>query len=262
MVPTSQLKRSKTTLRSCPGGCTAPRFYGVDGCKAGWILADYEEDRLSFSFHRSIGELIAALRPSLHSDDFQPSPRVFIDIPIGLPEKGERACDREGRELLGARRATLFPVPARSAVYAPTFQECGDRNLIEQGKRVSIQFWNIAKKVIELDQFLQNSPEFVGSVCEGHPELAFRRLCGKVLTDSKHTAAGRAKRLTLIEKSIGTPVGPVIDSFIQSNRKLCSEGDLLDAASLAILGALHKRDPKFVGDGGCDGLGIPMKIAC
>ena len=256
MVPTSRLERSKITLPD------DARYYGVDGCKAGWILAAYCQGQLYFSLYKDISAVITSIRIPSVSDDSQFPSLVLIDIPIGLPETGERACDREGRELLGSRRSTLFPVPVRSAVYARTFQECGERNVIGQGRRVSIQFWNIAKKVIEVDQFLQRSPDLVGRVCEAHPELAFSRLSGSVLTQSKHSAEGRTSRLEVIERCVGRSVRPIIDQFMQSNKKYCSEVDLLDAASLALLSSIHAHTPKFVGDGLSDGVMIPMKILC
>ena len=256
MAPTSQLKRSKTTLHN------TARYYGVDGCKGGWVLASFCEGVLSFSLHENIGALIQTigiLGPSLH---VEVPLGVLIDIPIGLPEEGERVCDIEGRRRLGSRRATLFPVPVRSAVYGSTFEECGERNVIGQGKRVSIQFWNIVKKVIEVDQFLQHSPQLVERIGEGHPELAFSRLAGNVIIQSKHTQEGRDVRLQIIERIVERQVHPIIDQFMVKNKKYCSEGDLLDAASLALLSSIHAHTPRFVGDGALDGVMIPMKIAC
>ena len=43
---------------------------------------------------------------------------VLIDIPIGLPIKESRLCDRLAREKLGPRRSSVFTVPCRDVVYA------------------------------------------------------------------------------------------------------------------------------------------------
>lgn len=267
MAPISQLKHSKTTLHN------TSRYYGVDGCRGGWILACFSQGEISFSLHENVTALIKSLvgcpaaAPSPAADR-SPSteppcelPSIFIDIPIGLPESGERLCDRKGRELLGARRSTLFPVPIRSAVYAPTFEECGNKNLLGQGRRVSIQFWNITKKVIEVDHFLQTSPKFIGKLCEAHPELAFSRLVGEVIPLSKHSSEGRVLRVQAIERATGTDVSQSVKHFVQRNKKVCCEGDLIDAASLALLCSLHAAKPRFAGDSALDSHGIPMRIA-
>ena len=41
-------------------------------------------------------------------DDLPETDMVVIDIPIGLPESGRRACDLEARAMLGPRRSSVF----------------------------------------------------------------------------------------------------------------------------------------------------------
>jgi predicted RNase H-like nuclease len=41
-----------------------------------------------------------------------------IDIPIGLTASGPRSCDLEARRLLGPRRSSVFPAPAREVLRA------------------------------------------------------------------------------------------------------------------------------------------------
>ncbi len=45
-------------------------------------------------------------------------PLVLIDIPIGLPRKGTRACDVLARSVLKKRASSVFPVPCRKAIQA------------------------------------------------------------------------------------------------------------------------------------------------
>ena len=263
MVPTSRSKPCRTTSPS------SRTYYGIDGCKGGWILARYRERRFTFSFHPTVSDIFEELRPKTPTKSSRPSSEIritaLIDIPIGLPESGERACDREGRKLLGVRSSTLFPVPVRAAVYAHSFAACGEMNLKGQGKKVSIQFWNIAPKVIEVDQFLQRTPSMIGRLCEGHPELAFRRLSGSVLPESKHTEEGSVARLKVLEQfsEEGSEEGlrGEIASFVQQHKKFCQVEDLLDAGSLALLLTIQEASPMFIGDEGLDACRLPMKIA-
>ena len=53
---------------------------------------------------------------------------VLIDIPIGLPKKESRLCDRLAREKLGPRRSSVFTVPCRDAVYAKNYKEACQTN--------------------------------------------------------------------------------------------------------------------------------------
>src|SRR5437899_2853862 len=90
-------------------------FAGVDGCRAGWLLAlarpgDGGEVRLRVV--PRFAEVIAAPE----------APAVIaVDIPIGLPEQaghGGRTADNMVRPFLGARRSSVFSVPSRRAVFA------------------------------------------------------------------------------------------------------------------------------------------------
>src|SRR5437870_3658001 len=75
-----------------------PRLAGVDGCRLGWVVAT--DDGV---------EVVPALDDVLVQCD-----AVGIDIPIGLPDAGPRACDVEARRRLGPRRSSVFPAPRRA----------------------------------------------------------------------------------------------------------------------------------------------------
>ena len=65
--------------------------YGVDGCNAGWFyFADAARREPDWGVVERIEELVTG------ADD---SDRIFIDIPIGLPDGAEeqRLCDKEAR---------------------------------------------------------------------------------------------------------------------------------------------------------------------
>ena len=118
---------------------------GADGCKRGWIRASREtaSGELRFDVCAEARELLRAA----------PSPRVLgIDIPIGLPERGARACDLEARALLGARRSSVFPAPIRPALPAGTREEASLVTArLDGGRRVSTQAWGIYPKIRALD---------------------------------------------------------------------------------------------------------------
>ena len=80
--------------RSCPAALPTPgrSVAGIDGCKAGWVMV--RRDAVG-RFGAPV--VVAAL------DDLPPADMVVIDIPIGLPESGRRACDLSARALLGRR---------------------------------------------------------------------------------------------------------------------------------------------------------------
>jgi hypothetical protein len=80
---------------------------------------------------------------------------VLVDIPIGLPSNGRRACDLEARRLLGRPRASsVFPVPCREAVYENSYAEACRLNKQKLGIQISKQTWNIVKKIAEIDSYL------------------------------------------------------------------------------------------------------------
>ncbi|MEE9155371.1 MAG: DUF429 domain-containing protein, partial [Gemmatimonadota bacterium] len=64
-----------------------PWIAGVDGCKKGWFRASRSTDtgELRFDLVVDTHELVSTF----------PTPKVLaLDIPIGLPERGARECDR------------------------------------------------------------------------------------------------------------------------------------------------------------------------
>ena len=68
--------------------------YGADGCRAGWFFVALKPCGEIYSgIIKSIEELVKTAR--------NPD-RIFIDIPIGLPDGGaERECGLDARKILG-----------------------------------------------------------------------------------------------------------------------------------------------------------------
>ena len=88
---------------------------GVDACPSGWVgIVVGVDSQLGAVWAKTIDQLVAEV------DDLTVA---AIDIPIGLPTTGVRACDREAREFLGARRSSVFFTPIRDVLEAATFEE-------------------------------------------------------------------------------------------------------------------------------------------
>jgi predicted RNase H-like nuclease len=76
---------------------------------------------------------------------------AVLDIPIGLPLRGSRACDLEARRLLGWPRLTsVFPAPLRPMLTATSYQEAQHIRREIDGKGCSRQAYGIQSKVREV----------------------------------------------------------------------------------------------------------------
>ncbi|MFP4560317.1 MAG: DUF429 domain-containing protein [Thiohalorhabdus sp.] len=198
---------------------------GVDGCPGGWLCLWGDPDR---------GDLAARIldRPE-DLLDLAPSPEaVGVDIPIGLPERGTRACDREARRMLGRPRASsVFSAPIRPMLAAESHREACRIGEDRDGRRLSRQAWNILPKVREMDAFLAADPSRAEWVHEVHPEASFAVWNGGVpMTRNKKTAEGAAERGALAEKWLGGPWRNIASRFPATGY---APDDLLDA--LAVL---------------------------
>jgi predicted RNase H-like nuclease len=213
--------------RSHDYGCTFSMFatlaIGLDGCRAGWIAATWAGPgrRVAFDLH-----------PTFALAAFADAGRVAVDIPIGLPQTGKRACD------LAARAA--LPGPARSRVFLglrrpllgflpddyPGANAWGKAD----GAGLSKQAWFILPKVAEVDAAL--IPADQARVHEAHPEVVFARLAGGRAVPRKKTAEGRAARLALLENA-GLRLPDGWDRLYP--RKIAQPDDLIDAAACAVL---------------------------
>lgn len=196
---------------------------GLDGCRAGWVLARFDaEPEL---------ELISDLQELKGKKADQ----IWIDVPIGLSEYGYRDCDLELRSALGRRASSVFFAPIRKAVYADSYREACTQSHDVMGKKISVQAWNICGKIREVDAFLQLNPDYQSLMFESHPEWAFVRLNkGKPLTHKKKEAAGFIERLEILE-SYHPKLTSAVEEFLGRHpRKKVLPDDVLDALVLAV----------------------------
>jgi len=194
---------------------------GVDGCRGGWVAVSRDGRRLECRVVESLAELVEAL------------PRrsaVAIDIPIGLPERGARACDLEARKTLGAKRGTsVFPAPIRPVLAARSQAEAARIGRRVEGRGVGVQLFGILAKIREVDELLRASPKARAVLYETHPELSLLHLNGgKPMRFPKQGEAGRRERQSLLAGWCGGGV----DALVAERPPRCAADDVLDALAL------------------------------
>jgi len=194
-------------------------YVGLDGYRKGWVAVRVHGETRELCFYSSITELLTT------KFDF-----AAVDMPIGLPAHGVRACDLEARQRLrphasrvftGARRG-LWEFASRAAAHA-AMKTSGDSG-------VNCQLWNLCPKICELDAVM--TPKLQRKIREAHPELVFLRLNGGRPLPRKKDAEGRALRRRLLLKD-----GFVeLDEWLNVRRR--GEGaqadDVLDGCAMSI----------------------------
>lgn len=194
-------------------------YVGLDGYRKGWVAVRVKGETRELCFYSSIAELLTT------KFDF-----AAIDMPIGLPARGARACDLEARQRLrphasrvftGARRG-LWEFASRAAAHT-AMKTSGDSG-------VNCQLWNLCPKICELDAVM--TPFLQDKIREAHPELVFLRLNGGRPLSRKKDAEGRAiRRRLLLREGFDE-----LDDWLNVRRR--GEGaqadDILDGCAMAI----------------------------
>jgi predicted RNase H-like nuclease len=216
---------------------------GVDGCRAGWFVAIADGTALRLEVRATFADVLRLLDDGVT--------HLAVDMPIGLPTRGSRACDLDARRLLGRRRSSVFPAPPRSVLGVRNYQVALRTKREIDGVGLSKQAFNLLPKIAEVDAAI--TPVLQQRVVESHPELAFARLAGRPLEAPKRETAGRATRSALLESSCGarppTPRG-------------AADHDALDAIALTVTaGRLAEGRAERLGDGTRDAHGLAMEIA-
>ncbi|MDW8326044.1 MAG: DUF429 domain-containing protein [Anaerolineales bacterium] len=192
---------------------------GVDGCRGGWVVIG--RDPATGCLTAQVCAHACELRT------LKPLPEVIaIDIPIGLPARGARECDRAARRLLGrGRGSSVFAAPARPMLAARDYGEACRLGQHINGRKLSKQTFNLFPKIREVDVLVRGKP--FAQIREVHPEVCFYFLNGeRPLTPSKKTPAGQAARRKLLKAHFG----PAVDAVLARQRELRVQADdLLDA---------------------------------
>jgi predicted RNase H-like nuclease len=182
---------------------------------------------------------------------------IAVDMPIGLPDSGQRGCDRLAQKLLGKRRSSVFLGFRRPLLDFEDYPSANEWAKTD-GKGLSKQAWFLLEKIREIDDSIK--PEDQARIRESHPELAFLTLKGGPLDHAKRTQAGQAERIDLLESAGFGPIQPKIDLL---GPERAQPDDLLDACTLALaaermLDGKGKRVPED--DPPRDAKGLAMEI--
>jgi len=207
---------------------------GVDGCRAGWIVALRDLET---------GELRSRLidRVAGISDLKEKPRRIAIDMPMGvaaIATKGGRDCEKAARALLPGKASSVFSLPCRSALTATDYREALKLNRASGPDKVGLskQGFHLFDKLRDLDSWI--TPARQKRCIEAHPELAFALINdGRPVLSRKRKPEGRAERLRLLKRSgIAVP-----KAMIASRPGGCAIDDLLDAIVLTRTAERHLR---------------------
>jgi predicted RNase H-like nuclease len=221
------------------------RAIGLDGFSGGWVAVVLDGDEQTISFHTDVTEAL--------SGKFD---RAGIDVPIGMTEGGERACDLLAREKLRPHSSRVFTGARRWLWEEFSDPDQANGEALRRGQtRVSRQLWHLGRKIMEVDAFLRAHPPI--DVCEVHPELVFLRLNGSKPLPPKKSEEGDALRRRLLKRQGFR----AIDRWLDQQRigTGAKRDDVLDACAVAIAA----RDPKGSlpdGEPPLDKYRLPMRI--
>jgi predicted RNase H-like nuclease len=215
---------------------------GADGCPAGWLavaMPPGSPGRAEARIVATAADLLALGAP------------VAIDVPIGLMNAaGERrpadlcaraslkrsAQDDDVRSGSPESRVFLAPTRAHLAAFRREPNWSRFREGFAAGHGISVQAFNICRKIDEADRLCRERPE--AAVFEVHPEISFAHSAGRTLPP-KAKPAGRAARSDLLA-SLGFDLDALVAALGEKGRM--AEGrrrprwntdDLLDACIAA-----------------------------
>jgi len=204
------------------------KLFGIDGCKGAWVVARADRNLYGLTFTLEVD--LSAIFQTAAKDGL-----AVIDIPIGLPESGHRACDQQAKEIVGERRNSVFVTPVRQTLSATTHLEASRLNAEYcEGKKISIQTFCILNKIREIDTLM--NPLLQTVVREAHPEVTFASINRAPLSTTKKSLDGENQRL-LILKQVGIALDPR-DVLRTLHGSGVERNDITDAA--ACLATAHR----------------------
>ncbi len=202
----------------------------MDGCRAGWIaIALTESGAPSHLVAPTIADVARR----------HPNALMLVDVPIGLrdSERDERQCDLEARATLGPRGSSVFPAPCRSALGLTTYQAASAENRRRTGRGLSKQSFNIAPRILDVEQYLRQSWATGPVIREMHPEVCFWGLAARPMRHAKRTAEGAAERIAVLTRHLPAAAA-IVDEVTRAHRKgALRPDDVIDA----LVGAVTAR---------------------
>lgn len=238
---------------------------GVDGCRAGWLVAIVSVTRQSsqrdtpcvFKFKSFFVAHIFKEVLSKTSD----YELVCVDIPIGLSDGDKpRECDLSARKLLcGPRASSVFPAPIRQCLWAKDYETASKICFEHSGKKLNRQSFALLEKIRQVDDLM--TPALQRRVREIHPEVSFWALnAKKPVQQNKKNVPGQVCRHKLLQE-----IFTDMDS-IPAQTPL--HGYMMDDALDALVAA-WTAGQTFIGKAGTlpqnpefDSKGLRMEILC
>jgi predicted RNase H-like nuclease len=233
---------------------------GLDGCKAGWLIAACPPFRFA--------ECRVWIEPSPEAALSMAADMAVIDIPIGLTDAQamRRATDSAARTLLQAMNldrhpspgSRVFPAPSRTAL--ALFRAGLDYHALNAqltGPKMSQQAFHITGRIADVDAWM--TPERQNTRREGHPEVAFARQAARTLPPKK-TRGGAAARDAAL-RGLGFGIEGLAATLGKRTGRWAMD-DLRDACILAwvasrVLSQTHTVLPALPET---DALGLRMEI--
>jgi predicted RNase H-like nuclease len=204
---------------------------GLDGCKAGWLVAACPP--FVFNVCR------VWIEPSHEAALTLAAEIAVIDIPIGLTnaQTAPRATDAEARGYLRAMNvdghaspgSRVFPAPSRAAL--DLFRAGFDYRALNaqlDGPKMSQQAYHITGRISAVDDWM--TPDRQKTRREGHPELAFAMLAERTLPRKKSAAGAQARDAALT--GLGFDI-PELATSLGPRTGRWAMDDLRDACVLA-----------------------------
>src|SRR3954447_19129037 len=214
--------------------CDEDGLAGIDGCRAGWLVA-------------TTGGIRVTARLDL--DDVT---LAVVDMPMGLSDGAPRVCDVAARKFLGRGGSSVFPAPPRAILNCVDYAAALDVARSTTGRGISRQTFHISAKVAEVDRLIRSGVSC--RLVEVHPECSFRVLNSGEALPPKKTVAGLGKRRQLLAEHFDVPTTAPPGAAVH---------DMLDAyAVLWTTMRFASNEHQVFGDGQVDERGIAMCIVC
>ena len=214
------------------------KFVGVDGCPYGWFSVGLDNGAgYEVKAFRKFRELL---------DHYGEAKLVLVDIPIGLLKDGpgERVCEPRAREVVCARRSSVFPTPPRTLVHGVADgMSYACANALSKSSRcegISIMAYHIMAKTAEVDRIMTDrcrgaSPR----VREVHPEVCFWALNGKrAMCHPKSEGAGIEERKGVLQRCEPRTEDIYNYASTEYRRRKVARDDILDALAAAVTAKL------------------------
>jgi predicted RNase H-like nuclease len=196
------------------------RALGLDGYARGWVAVLLDGDIRELSFHPDIARAL--------SGRFD---RVGIDIPIGMPDDGTRACDLLARGKLRPHASRVFTGARRWLWQEFDDPDKANAEATRRGQhRASRQLWHLGAKIMQVDAYVRAQPAL--DIREVHPELVFLRLNRGRPLPSKKSDGGLSMRQRLLRRAGFPDIGEWTTRMRLGTG--AKQDDVLDACAVAI----------------------------